>query len=434
MNKEAFLMKRMMILLLALLLLALPVHGEENVGEKLSGALYRIVLRTEEGDMTLGSGVLFVQKDLLLTAEYCCQDGTLYAIGRDGEFPVVYGEKAHGGGVAVLQIAGQAAGEPLLLAGYESSVLPWLFGATPEGTLTSKLLKGALESKYRELDALVLRSVEGLLPGAVVVDTYGDIVAMVTGQQAEGLGMYTALDPDGVLASMNAGVDRIFPPAQAKWENAALILTWEDEERTDGQYAVIVSSDENEYYTWFDAASTECELEIVLAPGHQYDWQLQWVPAGGNVEPDWNRMQSVSAPAGAFTAYDYQQSCCLATGPRGSDDAHDLSPMKSITAAAICNEETDVYLQVECSYKVDEWVTLPMSVELIAPDGQFFFSTYNYNFAPDGVNGDSYALPVQELFDYCRQYAGGTLPLGDYVIRYAFDGQIAGEYPFTLEE
>lgn len=434
MNGEAFLMKRMVILLLALLLLALPAHGEENIGEKLSNALYRIVLRTEEGDVTLGSGVLFVQKDLLLTAEYCCQDGALHAIGRDGEFPVVYGEKAPGGGVAVLQIASQSAGEPLLLADYESSVLPWLFGATPEGTLTSKPLKSALESKYRDLDALVFRSEEGILPGAVAVDTQGNVVAMVTGQQSEGLGMYTALDPEGIVTAMNAASDRIFPPAQAKWENAALTITWEDEERTDGQYAIIVNSDENEYYTWFDVANTERKSEIFLAPGHQYDWQLQWVPAGENVEPDWDRMQRVSAPAGAFTAYDYQQSCCLAAGPKGSNDAHDLPPMTTITTAAICNEKTDVYLQVKCTYKVDKWVTLPMSVELIAPDGQFFFSTYNYSFAPDGVNGDSYALPVQELFDYCRQYAGGTLPLGDYVIRYAFDGQIAGEYPFTVEE
>lgn len=434
MNEEAFLMKRMMILLLALLLLAFPAQGEENVGDKLLQALYRIVLRTDEGDTTLGAGVLFVEKDLLLTAEYCCQEGALYAIGRDGEFPVVYAEMANGGGAAVLQLAGKSAGEPLLLAEYDASVLPWLFGATREGALTSKPLTSALEGKYRDMTALVLRSEEGLLPGSVVVDANGGIVAMVVSQQTEGLGMYVALDPEGLVTTLRAPVDGIFPPAQGKWENAALTITWEDEERTDGQYAIIVSSDENEYYTWFDAASTERSQEIFLSPGHAYEWLLQWVPAGGKVEPDWDRMQRVSVPAGTFTAYEYQQRCCLAAGPKGSDDAQDLPPMQKITHAAIFNEKTDVYLQVDCTYKVDEWVTLPMSVELVAPDGQFFFATYDYRFAPDGENGDSYALPVQELFDYCRQYAGGTLPLGDYVIRYAFNGQIAGEYAFTVEE
>ena len=426
-------MKRMMILLLALLLFV-PAMGEENVGNRLAGAMYRIVLRTGEGDVPLGSGVLFVQKDLLLTAEACCQEGSLHAIGLDGEFPIVHGEKAPGGGVAILQMAGESAGEPLALAGYESSVLPWLFGSSVEGKLANLPLTGVTDSRLGELDAIVLRSAEGLLPGAIAADQNGDIIALVVAQQAEGRGMYIALDPVGILMSVNAHAEDAFPEAAARWEDGALAITWEDGTRQGGAYCIIISSESNSYYTTFTEDAQARSASLLLPAGHAYQWQVQWVPEGGEPELVYGRMAETRTAAEPLTDHGFRQECGLVCGPGGLVSAEELPMLTRVTAALIQDEGTDMYLQAINTYDVEETIECPMLVELIAPDGQFFFESYAYTFAPEYEAHDSYAIPVEGLFDICREFSGGELPQGEYTLRYFIGGKVAGECTFTLEE
>ena len=52
-------LKRFFILLITLLLLGGAALAQENVYDLIEGALYRIVLRTENGDETLGTGLLY---------------------------------------------------------------------------------------------------------------------------------------------------------------------------------------------------------------------------------------------------------------------------------------------------------------------------------------------------------------------------------------
>ena len=78
-------MKRLAALVLTVMLLfSLTAQAESDLGVLLTNALYRIVLRTPEGDTTLGSAVLFADQKILLTAESCCVKGDLVAIGEDG--------------------------------------------------------------------------------------------------------------------------------------------------------------------------------------------------------------------------------------------------------------------------------------------------------------------------------------------------------------
>ena len=80
--------KRILSLIVAFfLLLPCMSAGAEDVDSLIDNALYRIVLRTAEGDVLLGSGVLFLNESVLLTAEGCCREGQLYAIGGDGSTP-----------------------------------------------------------------------------------------------------------------------------------------------------------------------------------------------------------------------------------------------------------------------------------------------------------------------------------------------------------
>ena len=69
-------LKRILMLLMTLLLLALPASAED-LYDQIDAALYQIVLRTDAGDKLLGSGVLFVDASAILTAEGCCKEGAL---------------------------------------------------------------------------------------------------------------------------------------------------------------------------------------------------------------------------------------------------------------------------------------------------------------------------------------------------------------------
>ena len=65
-------LKRLISLLLAaMLLLGASALADKNVNELIENALYRIVLRTDAGDSILGSGVLCVESNVLLTPASC---------------------------------------------------------------------------------------------------------------------------------------------------------------------------------------------------------------------------------------------------------------------------------------------------------------------------------------------------------------------------
>ncbi len=124
--------------------------------------------------------------------------------------------------------------------------------------------------------------------------------------------------------------------------------------------------------------------------------------------------------------------CYLASTPKGVEPAGALEPM-ALTAAALADPACDVYLQVRSSYRVAEEIVLPMTVELIAPDGQFYFEEMSFIFDPALGEDDSFAVPVGELIDNCNTFSGG-LRTGEYLVRCAIGGRIAGEYAFTLQE
>ena len=92
------------------------------------------------------------------------------------------------------------------------------------------------------------------------------------------------------------------------------------------------------------------------------------------------------------------------------------------------------YFQIRTTSDVDEQISRPATVELVAPDGQFYFLDLTYIFDPAFEMDDSFVLPIAELFDVCADFSGGEVQPGDYVSRSFIGGETAGEYPFTLEE
>ena len=138
-------------------------------------------------------------------------------------------------------------------------------------------------------------------------------------------------------------------------------------------------------------------------------------------------MTAYTVPESSFTLYGFTQECYLASAPAGEEVTGVLPEMTPVTAAALTAQDAARYLQVINRYDVDGEIEYPMSLELLAPDGQFYFSEHIYLFSPEYEADDCFAMPLDELFATCAEFSGGMLPSGEYRVRYTIAGKIAGE-------
>ena len=428
-------LKRILILAACFMLCSLPVRAEEAVIDLIDQAVYRIVLRTGEGDVPLGSGVLFIEPDILLTAEVCCAEGEMVAIGRDGEHPVLAWEAAGRAGAALIQLAEDSAAQPLFLSSYDATALTWLFGADSQGHAGIAPMYHLRQDVYCGQSALALSSEEGLLPGAVLADEKGQVVSLVVAQQAEGAGVYTGLDPESLYAAIvNDDEGAPFLPLTIAWEEGLLTVAWEDEARTDGLYLITISGEPNSYYTSFEADHSLRSLQLAVPPGENYYLQAQWVPEGGQAaSPVWSAMTFFAVPEGEYTARSFRQNCYLAVLPAGKKAAGILPEADFVSADALTDSRFDPCLQVICHYEADAEAQSPMTVTLTAPDGQFYYEEMSFIFSPEYALEDAFTVPVDELLDTCARFSGGTLLPGDYTLSYSIAGLRAGTYAFTVQ-
>ena len=222
-----------------------------------------------------------------------------------------------------------------------------------------------------------------------------------------------------------------FLPAEAEYANGILTINWTDDTRTDGLYLITLSADENEYYTFFEAACTDSSIDISVAPGHRYDFQVQWSKNTEDaIEPVWGAMSELFIPSASFNDYGYQNVSSLVTrtGPHTP-----VSPLPETSLALLTDAGLLHYLQVEASYDVEEIVELPMTVELLAPSGQFYYESAQCVLSPGKEKKDVFLLPLDALLADCSELSG-SLPLGDYELHVAIGGKVAGVHPFTVTE
>lgn len=427
-------LKRILMLMMTLmLLLTLPADAEE-LYDHIDAALYRIVLRTDEGDKALGSGVLFADKAAILTAEGCCAEGALYAIGMDGEH-AVKSSISLGSGAALLELATPSAAEPLTLAPEDVQSLPYIFGTNAEGARGTMPLYKARADMRDGLRTLLFSSEEGLLPGAFLTDEEGRVTALVTAQQMEGAGSYAALGVSalGKLMSTEEPADNGLLPCTLTWEDGKLTVSWTDAARTEGVYVVTLLSNQNLYYTTYEADITERSLVLTPPPGHTYSIQVQRAASEAeSLPPDWDVMQDYTLPLLPFKAYGFQGECALLSLPAGVDSTGDEAPMSVFTSAALTDPQRDILLSVEGSYDIPAEHTAALALELLSPDGQFFFDEQAIGLDPVSAPADSFVLPLDDLLASCVEFSGGTLQEGVHTVRFFLDGLLAGEYAFTV--
>jgi len=425
-------LKRLWSLLLALLMMcSASALAEENVYDLIESALYRIVLRGEEGDETLGSGVLFSDKKLLLTSSACAAEGELYAIGPDGEHAITGAELLDISGAALLEMATASQAMPLHLAAENASGMAALFSVDERGEIITAPLEHVRVSMYEGQSVMLASSVGGLLPGSIITDDKGNLIGLTIAQQAEGAGEYITLDASNLYRAMTrqqyAGA---FLPAQAAWKDGFFTVSWEDEKRDSGVYIITLSGEDNQYFTYFEADHSQRSLSLTLPPEHRYDYQVQWAEElSAAIEPVWGAMNEAYIPGAVFNQYGFTQENGFVTR---KNVASPLNHVEQISMSMLTDETLTKSLHVKAKYDVEESVELPMTIELIAPDGQFFFESAVHTLTPKKEQEDAFLLPLDDLFQDCAEFSGGDLRTGDYLVRYAIAGARAGEYAFTL--
>ena len=428
-------LKRILMLLMTLLLLALPA-GAEDLYDQIDAALYQIVLRTDAGDKLLGSGVLFVDASAILTAEGCCKEGALYAVGLDGEY-AVESVTPVGSGAALLTLASPATAAPRLLAPAEAQSLPFIFGTNTDGERGTMPLYKARVGMRDGLYSLLFASEEGLLPGAFLTDEQGRVTALITNQQMEGLGSYAGLGADslGQLLSTEEKADTGFLDCTFAWEDGELTVSWTDKAHTEGVYVVTLVTEENQYYTTYVADITERSLAVTPPPGHTYGIQVQRAASEAEaLEPDWNVLRDYTLPLLPFPAYGMQAECAILSLPAGSETIDDDSTLTAFTAANLTDPARDIYLRADCSYTIPTLHTANLTLELIAPDGQFFFDEQIIDLDPADAAADSLYFSLNTVLDSCVEFSGGALQAGQHTLRFFLDGCIGGEYTFSVTE
>lgn len=427
--------KRILIIALTLLLLMGASACAEEAYDQIGDAMYRIVLRNGETDVVLGSGVLFADQQTLLTALACCKEGELVALGSDGEHRVLRWDAAESAGAALMTLATPSAAKPLVFAETGTNTIPLLFGTNAEGAMGTVPLYMVRHGLVNGFDALMLSAEEGLLPGSFIADSEGKVTGLVIAQHMEGFGTYIGVDASVVSKAMAPAEDESpFLPAAFSWENGLMTISWQDAERPNGQYLVTISGEGNRYYSDCTQKIAQRSVGLALPPGHTYYAQVQWVADNADrIPPQGDDMMAFTLPETAFTAFGFTQQCYVASVPAGTAIEPVLPEMRKLTAAILTDPAKDIYLQIRSAYADTAQGEMPMTLELIAPDGQFYFEEMGFVFVPEYAQDDSFAVPLDDLIADCVNFSGGALKPGKYLVRYAINGQVAGECAFTLD-
>lgn len=422
-------------LMLMMVLFVCPVRGGDASAESVLDAVYAVLLRTDAGDVPLGSGVLYGGQDTLLTAESCVREGALYVTGADGEHAVTSWESC-GAGLALVKLDPPAQAQPLTLDLESTSVIPAVIGINAQGERVTVPLSQLRYDRYGMYDALQLHSTSGVMPGGVLVNANGQVTVMIVDRQAEGDGLYTGLAAD-VLQGVLTGEAGKALPLEFSWTGGLMTVQWADAPRTDGVYVLRIMAEENSYYRTIEFPHDQTQAELIVPPGHAYCIQVQWAASSAEVKALlMSEMTRYAVPDRPFTAMDFSQECYLASAPDGMDEISILQEADFVSVDTLTAEGISPYMQIICTYaQTEETLEVPMTVSLTAPDGQLYYETMGFYFEPEYAAQDAFTVPLGDLFASCAKFSGqGTLPAGAYEIAWSIAGQSAGAYAFTVAE
>lgn len=425
-------MKRVMILLLAMLL-AIPALGEEE-----NGALYLLVQRNAAGEMQpVGSAVLYKDNATLLTGAPIAQAEGLYAQGTGGSIAVAAVKPAEDG-MLLLTLETPSSAAPLTANPEGSPALA--LGHDAQGQACLSTLDYMTIMPYGSDYALIYTAQQAMLPGSVLLDENGDICGVTLAAYGEGINRYVAAT-DQALTGLQYDVSWL-TGFTADYAQGLLTVDWSACDMTCGQEDCVISlfvqDVQNPYFTYY-TVKEGTQAELLLTPGRSYRLWVQH--AHGEAQPNMvfpeNRSVLAELPQpSAFHLYDYETAAMyLSAVPAAQADEADntyLPPASSVTRDDLMNPENAFFLQVRSTYAVDQQEEALLVASLTTPEGYCFSMEGQFLFQPELQQQDEWNVNIAELLDNCLAYSG-QLSSGVYTLSYYLDGSIGAQYDFTLE-
>lgn len=435
--------------LVLLMALALLSARAENA---VPSALYRIVERTEAGERTLGTGVLFGSPRMLLTAAGCWSEGELVAIGADGEHAIAYKGEIAGTQLLILGLATDSTLTPLTATVADSLMSNALYGAAADGGFVSHEVTLSRTTAIDDRAEVLLSAGEGLLPGAIMLGADGGVACITLWQQGEGAGVYAAV-ANVTLSRLMTGTGESAQETEglvhgftATVEDGQILLDW-----TDAQYGVItentvftayVTATCNPYLSYDEITGGETTAAFPAIPGTE---MLVWIavsegPLAEHVFPE-TAADSVllTVPAGeAFTGYGFQNlRCGVTAGEPGLDGViTEFLPQQPLTRELLSDRTQAIYFQTEDVYTVEkEDSDHVLLLALNTPEGYVFTYYSGYIFMPEMNASDMWLTDISAVFEDYELFVpeAERWPAGEYALAYYIDGSEAARIPFTLD-
>lgn len=438
-------MKRIVTLLLALcLLLTLVPAAAEEVPEN----LYRIVLRTENGDETLGSAVLYRSDVTLLTAAGCWAEGDLFAIGADGEHAILRCDAVPGTQLLCMEMATPSTAEPIAVTTADYLLDYMLYGVNARGEFVRMQVRNSRITRVDGRTEALLYADEGLLPGAIMLgDDYG-LACVTVYQAAEGVGVYATV-ADVTLSNLSAR------PADGPWlltgvtagyEAGLVTVDWANAPvpQEGAVITVYVTSTNNTYLSSVVPEAGVTSITFPAAPGTE---MIAWVVVSDSEEAAQQaQLFPESADEAAIVQVPQAEPITLNSlrnvrmgvtpGEPGMDGvATDFLPQEPLTREALSDRSRPIYFMTEDVYTCDaEDDEHTLMVTLCTPEGYTLYYFSGYVFMPEYAASDLWVSDVSEVFaDYERFCAGEPWPAGEYTILYTIDGAEVNRLTFTLD-
>ncbi len=296
---------------------------------------------------------------------------------------------------------------------------------------------------------------EGMLPGAVISDEDAGVVGIMVSAWSEGRARYAALDAGAIRAALNLpGETPSAGDAEYQWVTGADV-------RVDGGYLVAdlsgcgipldgsawvmswyVDSGNTFYTTRKIEKLADPTLYFPAVPGRSASLYIAWgtgaMPEEGKIlESIGDSLPDMFYEFGEATAmdrYNYHQDCWLAAtdGDAAAVGDTDLLPKAEISRSLLYDTSKTIWLQVSCSYEVEEDKQETLLVCLFDPDGQCLVSMASFLYGVDFMREDIWHADMTAAFRDLRELSGGALPGGTYTLAYYIGDSLAGSYSFEL--
>ncbi len=134
---------------------------------------------------------------------------------------------------------------------------------------------------------------------------------------------------------------------------------------------------------------------------------------------------------------DWEEGNIITPLPVGSDSTTVSNKLRDnldpVTVSKLVDPNVALFLNFLTTYP--EANVSKMTVALYAPDGQCYDKTVDFSQVAVYQQAEGFSMSVTDLFHSCNQWSNlgkSGLPTGEYVIRYALDGQWAGQTSFEV--